>query len=85
MKKEFFILISSLIIYFLTTILTQKSLILDWLNFVLKNKVQISITVARGTMDYIAPEMLSTNFGNVSYKLDIYSFGMLNCWMNEEY
>ncbi|WRX18916.1 Serine-threonine/tyrosine-protein kinase [Theobroma cacao] len=28
-------------------------------------------------MGYIAPEVLSRNFGNVSYKSDIYSFGML--------
>ena len=28
-------------------------------------------------MGYIAPEMLSRNFGNVSYKSDVYSFGML--------
>ncbi|KAG8501935.1 hypothetical protein CXB51_004557 [Gossypium anomalum] len=31
----------------------------------------------RGTMGYIAPEVLSRNFGNVSYKSDVYSFGML--------
>ena len=28
-------------------------------------------------MGYIAPKVLSRNFGNVSYKLDVYSFGML--------
>ena len=28
-------------------------------------------------MGYIAPEMLSRNFGNVSYKSDVYSFCML--------
>ncbi|XVF79214.1 hypothetical protein PTKIN_Ptkin14bG0202600 [Pterospermum kingtungense] len=28
-------------------------------------------------MGYIAPEVLSRNFGNVSYKSDVYSFGML--------
>ncbi|RVW37219.1 Rust resistance kinase Lr10 [Vitis vinifera] len=32
---------------------------------------------ARGTMGYIAPEVISRNFGNVSYKSDVYSFGML--------
>ena len=35
------------------------------------------MTIARGTMSYIAPEVLSGNFGNVSYKSDIYSFGLL--------
>ena len=28
-------------------------------------------------MGYITPEVLSRNFGNVSYKSDVYSFGML--------
>jgi serine/threonine protein kinase len=35
------------------------------------------MTTARGTMGYIAPEVFSRNFGNVSYKADVYSFGML--------
>ncbi|KAL4279227.1 hypothetical protein GQ457_03G028110 [Hibiscus cannabinus] len=35
------------------------------------------MTAARGTMGYIAPEVLSRNFGSVSYKSDVYSFGML--------
>ena len=37
----------------------------------------VSMTIAKGTMDYIALEVLSRNFGNVSYKSDVYSFGML--------
>ncbi|OVA11311.1 Protein kinase domain [Macleaya cordata] len=37
----------------------------------------VSMAAARGTMGYIAPEVFSRNFGNVSYKSDIYSFGML--------
>ncbi|KAK4275635.1 hypothetical protein QN277_018681 [Acacia crassicarpa] len=32
---------------------------------------------AKGTPGYIAPEVFSRNFGNVSYKSDIYSYGML--------
>lgn len=32
---------------------------------------------ARGTVGYIAPEVFSRNFGNVSYKSDVYSYGML--------
>ncbi|OEL16405.1 Rust resistance kinase Lr10 [Dichanthelium oligosanthes] len=37
----------------------------------------VTLTVARGTMGYIAPELYSQNFGGVSYKSDVYSFGML--------
>ncbi|KAE8796305.1 putative receptor-like protein kinase [Hordeum vulgare] len=37
----------------------------------------ISLTAARGTMGYIAPELYSPNFGGISYKSDVYSFGML--------
>ncbi|KAM0919692.1 hypothetical protein ACQ4PT_008030 [Festuca glaucescens] len=37
----------------------------------------ITLTAARGTMGYIAPELYSRNFGGVSYKSDVYSFGML--------
>ncbi|KAJ9679806.1 hypothetical protein PVL29_021654 [Vitis rotundifolia] len=32
---------------------------------------------AKGTIGYIAPEVLSRNFGNASHKSDVYSFGML--------
>ncbi|XP_040369692.1 rust resistance kinase Lr10-like [Rosa chinensis] len=32
---------------------------------------------ARGTMGYIAPELFYKNIGGVSYKADVYSFGML--------
>ncbi|XP_057425768.1 rust resistance kinase Lr10-like [Lotus japonicus] len=35
------------------------------------------MTAARGTLGYMAPEVFSRNFGNVSYKSDIYSYGML--------
>lgn len=37
----------------------------------------VSLTVARGTMGYMAPEMFYRNIGRVSYKSDVYSFGML--------
>ncbi|PRQ41651.1 putative glycerophosphodiester phosphodiesterase, protein kinase RLK-Pelle-LRK10L-2 family [Rosa chinensis] len=37
----------------------------------------ISMTAARGTIGYIAPEVFNGNFGTVSYKSDVYSFGML--------
>ncbi|KAE8675433.1 putative Kinase superfamily protein [Hibiscus syriacus] len=42
-----------------------------------KDQSAISMITVRGTMGYIAPEVLSLNFGNVSYKSDVYSFGML--------
>nr|XP_027189623.1 rust resistance kinase Lr10-like [Cicer arietinum]XP_027189624.1 rust resistance kinase Lr10-like [Cicer arietinum] len=42
-----------------------------------KNKSIVSVTTVIGTLGYIAPEVFSRNFGNVSYKADIYSYGML--------
>ncbi|KAH7855785.1 hypothetical protein Vadar_028841 [Vaccinium darrowii] len=42
-----------------------------------KEQSVVSMTTARGTIGYIAPEVFSRNFGKVSYKSDIYSFGML--------
>nr|XP_048329749.1 rust resistance kinase Lr10-like isoform X3 [Ziziphus jujuba var. spinosa] len=37
----------------------------------------VSLTAARGTMGYIAPELFYKNIGAVSNKVDVYSFGML--------
>nr|POF18967.1 rust resistance kinase lr10 [Quercus suber] len=42
-----------------------------------KDQSAVSMTTARGTMDYIAPEVFSRNLGSVSYKSDVYSFGIL--------
>ncbi|XP_048428699.1 rust resistance kinase Lr10-like [Pyrus x bretschneideri] len=42
-----------------------------------KDQSLVSMTTAKGTMGYIAPEVFSRNFGNVSYKADVYSYGML--------
>ena len=42
-----------------------------------KDQSAVSMTTARGTIGYIAPEVFSRNFGKVSYKSDIYSFGIL--------
>ncbi|XP_047321087.1 rust resistance kinase Lr10-like, partial [Impatiens glandulifera] len=42
-----------------------------------KDQSAVSMTTARGTIGYIAPEVFSRNFGSVSYKSDVYSFGML--------
>ncbi|TYI96036.1 hypothetical protein E1A91_D01G041200v1 [Gossypium mustelinum] len=37
----------------------------------------VSLTTARGTIGYIAPELVYKNLGGISYKADVYSFGML--------
>ena len=37
----------------------------------------VSLTAARGTLGYKAPELFYKNIGGLSYKADIYSFGML--------
>ncbi|XP_044489453.1 rust resistance kinase Lr10-like [Mangifera indica] len=37
----------------------------------------VSISITRGTIGYIAPELISRNFGTISSKSDVYSFGML--------
>ncbi|GKV28756.1 hypothetical protein SLEP1_g37768 [Rubroshorea leprosula] len=37
----------------------------------------VSMTGARGTCGYIAPEVFCRNFGGVSYKSDVYSYGMM--------
>ncbi|KAF3576689.1 hypothetical protein DY000_02033454 [Brassica cretica] len=43
-----------------------------------KNKDSIiSMLDARGTAGYIAPEVFSKNFGGVSHKSDVYSYGMV--------
>uniref|UniRef100_A0ACD5VF93 Uncharacterized protein n=1 Tax=Avena sativa TaxID=4498 RepID=A0ACD5VF93_AVESA len=42
-----------------------------------KNNSFVPLSVLRGTIGYIAPEMISRSFGVVSSKSDVYSFGML--------
>ncbi|KAL6007371.1 hypothetical protein ACLOJK_032868 [Asimina triloba] len=37
----------------------------------------VSMSNARGTPGYMAPELISKDFGSISYKSDVYSFGML--------
>jgi len=41
------------------------------------NESIISMLHARGTIGYIAPEVFSQNFGGVSHKSDVYSYGMV--------
>ncbi|KAG5623002.1 hypothetical protein H5410_008220 [Solanum commersonii] len=37
----------------------------------------VNLTAARGTIGYVAPELISRSIGTISYKADVYSFGML--------
>ncbi|KAF7848103.1 hypothetical protein BT93_L2292 [Corymbia citriodora subsp. variegata] len=37
----------------------------------------VSLTAARGTLGYMAPELVFKNLGGISYKADVYSFGKL--------
>ncbi|KAL5071038.1 hypothetical protein RYX36_021925 [Vicia faba] len=41
------------------------------------NKSVVSLTAARGTIGYMAPELFYKNVGTISHKADVYSFGML--------
>lgn len=41
------------------------------------NDSMVTLTTARGTLGYMAPELFYENIGRVSYKSDVYSFGML--------
>ena len=42
-----------------------------------RDQSAISMTKARGTIGYIAPEIFMRNMGNPSHKSDVYSYGML--------
>ncbi|CAA3032962.1 rust resistance kinase Lr10-like [Olea europaea subsp. europaea] len=37
----------------------------------------VTITAARGTIGYVAPELINRCIGAVSYRVDVYSFSML--------
>ncbi|KAF8020148.1 hypothetical protein BT93_G0756 [Corymbia citriodora subsp. variegata] len=41
------------------------------------NHYIMSLTIARGTLGYMAPKLFYKDIGGVSYKADVYSFGML--------
>ncbi|XP_038687885.1 LEAF RUST 10 DISEASE-RESISTANCE LOCUS RECEPTOR-LIKE PROTEIN KINASE-like 2.1 [Tripterygium wilfordii] len=43
----------------------------------IKKESIVSVLEARGTIGYIAPELFSKNFGGVSHKSDVYSYGMM--------
>ncbi|KAF7851546.1 hypothetical protein BT93_L3727 [Corymbia citriodora subsp. variegata] len=43
----------------------------------LANHNIVSLTIARGILGYMAPELFYKDIGGVSYKADVYSFGML--------
>ncbi|XP_047965629.1 rust resistance kinase Lr10-like [Salvia hispanica] len=40
-------------------------------------KEAVTLTAARGTIGYVAPELINRSIGSVSYKADVYSYGML--------
>ncbi|KAK4426632.1 LEAF RUST 10 DISEASE-RESISTANCE LOCUS RECEPTOR-LIKE PROTEIN KINASE-like 2.1 [Sesamum alatum] len=42
-----------------------------------KKQSILSVLGARGTIGYIAPEVFSRNYGGVSHKSDVYSYGMM--------
>jgi serine/threonine protein kinase len=42
-----------------------------------KEESNISMLGARGTAGYVAPELISRNFGRVSHRSDVYSYGMM--------
>ncbi|KAJ0094529.1 hypothetical protein Patl1_15154 [Pistacia atlantica] len=42
-----------------------------------KEQSIVTMTAARGTAGYIAPELFSRNFVEVSYKSDVFSYGMM--------
>jgi serine/threonine protein kinase len=42
-----------------------------------KEESIISMLGARGTVGYLAPELSCRNFGRVSHKSDVYSYGMM--------
>ncbi|XP_019195136.1 PREDICTED: LEAF RUST 10 DISEASE-RESISTANCE LOCUS RECEPTOR-LIKE PROTEIN KINASE-like 2.1 isoform X2 [Ipomoea nil] len=41
------------------------------------DKTVVTLTAARGTIGYVAPELINRSIGAISHKADVYSFGML--------
>ncbi|XP_047963721.1 LEAF RUST 10 DISEASE-RESISTANCE LOCUS RECEPTOR-LIKE PROTEIN KINASE-like 2.4 [Salvia hispanica] len=42
-----------------------------------RDKNAVTMTAPRGTIGYVAPELINRSIGVVSYKADVYSYGML--------
>ncbi|KAL8053629.1 hypothetical protein ABFX02_05G085000 [Erythranthe guttata] len=40
------------------------------------NNTTLTLTAVRGTIGYVAPELMNRSIGGVSYKADVYSFGI---------
>ncbi|KAJ4948021.1 hypothetical protein NE237_000085 [Protea cynaroides] len=57
--------------------LTPKILDFGLAKLYLTTDNTVSLTAMRGTIGYKAPELVYKNMGSVSYKVDVYSFGML--------
>ncbi|XP_047965651.1 rust resistance kinase Lr10-like [Salvia hispanica] len=41
------------------------------------DKESVTLTTARSTIGFVAPEIIDTSIGRVSHKADVYSFGIL--------
>ncbi|GLU21239.1 hypothetical protein SLE2022_373880 [Rubroshorea leprosula] len=76
-KCKFYILTSSLTISFLDDNFNPKVSDFGLAKLYPIDDSFVSLTAARGTPGYIAPELFYKNIGGVSYKADVYSFGML--------
>ncbi|CAJ1972053.1 unnamed protein product [Sphenostylis stenocarpa] len=56
----------------------QRSQTLDWQTLYPIDNSIVTMTAARGTIGYMAPELFYKNIGGISHKADdVYSFGML--------
>ena len=74
---KFCILISSQTIFFWMKDFTPKVSNFGLAKLYSTNESVVSLTTTRGTLGYITPKLLNKNVGHVSYKADVYSFGML--------
>ncbi|KAM3319840.1 hypothetical protein P3S67_007040 [Capsicum chacoense] len=72
-----YILILSLTTFFLTKILIPKISDFGLAKLYSSDDSIVSMTAERGTVGYMAPELFYKNIGGVSYKADVYSYGML--------
>ncbi|EYU21075.1 hypothetical protein MIMGU_mgv1a026470mg, partial [Erythranthe guttata] len=42
-----------------------------------RHSLTTTLTAVRGTIGYVAPELMNRSIGHISYKADVYGFGML--------